>query len=366
MYAVKTLLNQYLRFIITVFGIALCVILMLFILSIYKGSADGAVQYIRSSNTDIWVLQNNATNILRNTSLLSSNYDKTLEAIEGINSASPVLFLLASVKTREHPASIYLAGYDLQSGKGGPPAIIKGNNISKDNEIVLDHSFASKYKISIGDQVFIKNDTLIVTGLSSGTNMFVLQYAFITLSKAKELFGFSGFVSVYLINTIPGAEFTDVIKNIKEKIPNSAVFDNSSFLENNNYEVKSGILPLLFVVALIGGIVLTAILSLILSVNVLEQRKDYAIMKAIGGSAGFISGMIVKQALLLALCGMTLALILFFPLCNLVERISPEISAVSSFHQVILVTIGLAVISLISSVIPGFKLRQIYPLEVFQ
>ena len=366
MYAIKTLLNQYLRFIITVFGIALCVILMLFILSIYKGSADGAVQYIRSSGTDIWVLQNNATNILRNTSLLSSNYGKTLASIEGIKSASPVLFLLASVKTREHPASIYLAGYDLQSGKGGPPSIIRGKNILKDDEIVLDHSFAAKYKINIGDQVFIKNDTLNVTGLSSGTNMFVLQYAFVTLNKAKELFGFSGFVSVYLINTNPGAENIAVINSIKEKITNSAVFDNNSFLENNNYEVKSGILPLLFIVALIGGVVLTAILSLILTVNVLEQRKDYAIMKALGASSGFIPGMIIKQSLMLAGCGMILALVLFFPLCNLVERISPEISAVSSLLQVILVTTSLAVISLISSVIPGLKLREIYPLEVFQ
>jgi putative ABC transport system permease protein len=366
MYAIKILLNQYLRFIITVFGIALCVILMLFILSVYKGSADGAVQYIRSSNTDIWVLQNNATNILRNTSLLSSSYGQTLTGIEGIRSASPVLFMLASVKTREHPASIYLAGYDLQSEKGGPPSITMGRNISNDNEIVLDHSFAAKYKIRTGDQVFIKNDTLIVAGLSSGTNMFVLQYAFITLGKAKELFGFSGFVSAYLINTYPGIENKEVINNIKEKIPNSAVFDNSSFLENNNYEVKSGILPLLFIVALIGGIVLTAILSLILTVYVLEQRKDYAIMKALGASAGFIPGMIVKQSLILAGCGMIMALVLFFPLCNLVEKISPEISAVSSFLQVVLVTIGLAVISLISSLIPGLKLRNIYPLEVFQ
>ena len=82
MYAIKTLVNQYLRFIITVFGIALCVVLMLFLLAIYRGAAD--------------------------------------------------------------------------------------------DEIVLDYSFAAKFNIQIGDQVLIKNDTLTVTGLSSGTNLFVL------------------------------------------------------------------------------------------------------------------------------------------------------------------------------------------------
>jgi ABC-type antimicrobial peptide transport system permease subunit len=366
MYVLKTLLNQYLRSTITVFGIALCVVLMLFLLSIYKGSADGSVQYVRSSNADIWVLQNNATNILRNTSLLPVSYGKTLQDIPGVKSVAPVLFLLASIKLPEHPASIYLTGFDLQAGNGGPPSIIKGKNISRDEEIVLDHSFAGKYKISVGDKVLIKNETLVVSGLSSGTNMFVLQYAFITLKKAKELMGFPGLVSVYQVNTDSGVICSAVIDRIKNKIQNIAVFDKSTFLANNEYEMKSGILPLLYVVAVIGAIILTALLSLILTVNVLEQRKDYAIMKAIGASVGFIPGLVIKQALILAGTGMILAIILFFPLIRIIEKVSPEISAESSVLQIIIVMVCLFAISLISSVIPNLRLRHIYPMEVFQ
>jgi putative ABC transport system permease protein len=365
MYVVKTLLSQYLRSAITIFGISLCVVLMLFLLSIYKGSADGSVQYVRSSNAEIWVLQNSATNILRNTSLLPVSYGKTLQEIPGVKSIAPVLFFLASIKLPEHAASIYLTGYDLQAKNGGPPSIFKGRNISNDDEIVLDRSFAGKYKISVGDKVLIKNDTLVVSGLSSGTNMFVLQYAFITLKKARELAGFPGLVSVYQINTTSGILPSDVIEQIKKLFPNVAVFDKSTFLENNMYEMKSGVLPLLFVVTVIGAIILTAILSLILTVNVLEQRKDYAIMKALGASVGFIPGLVIKQALILAGTGMTLAIILFFPLISVIETISPEISAESSVLQIIIVMISLGVISLVSSVIPNLRLRQIYPMEVF-
>jgi putative ABC transport system permease protein len=365
MYAFKTLLNQYLRFIITVFGIALCIILMLFLLAVYKGAADGAIQYIRSNDADIWVMQNNATNILRNTSLIPAGMGKTLSGIEGVKSVSPVLFLLASVKTSDHPASIYLAGYDLQSVKGRPPSIIKGRNIEKDNEIVLDNSFASKFRIRIGSQVIIKKDTLTVTGFSTGTNLFVLQYAFITLKKAKEMLGFPGYVSSYLIETSKATGTSQVVKSIVDAIPGIAVYNNLTFLENNSYEMKSGVLPLLFIVAFIGGIILTAILSLILSVYVLEQRQDYAIMKAIGSPSGFISLMVVEQALMLAGSGMLLAFILFFPLLKLVERISPEVTAESSVLQIVVVSVSLVVISLISSVIPMLKLRRIYPLEVF-
>jgi putative ABC transport system permease protein len=365
MYILKTLLNQYLRSTITIFGIALCVVLMLFLLAIYKGSADGSVQYVRSSDADIWVLQNSSTNILRNTSLLPASYGKTLQDIPGVKSAAPVLFLLASIRLPEHPASIYLTGFDLQSGKGGPPSIYEGKNITSDEEIVLDRSFAGKYKIRVGDKVLIKNDTLVVSGLSSGTNMFVLQYAFITLKKARELMGFPGLVSVYLIKINSNVLCPEVIALIKNRIPNVAVFEKSAFLENNMYEMRSGILPLLYVVTVIGSIILTAILSLILTVNVLEQRKDYAIMKALGASPCFIPGLIIKQALILAGTGMILATILFFPLIRLIENITPEISAESSVLQVIIVMVCLFCISLISSVIPNLRLRRIYPMEVF-
>lgn len=365
MYVLKTLLSQYLRTAITVTGIALCVVLMLFLLSIYKGSADGSVEYVRSSSADIWVLQNNATNILRNTSLLPAAYGSTLQSIPGVKSVAPVLFLLASIKLPGHPASIYLTGYDLQATNGGPPSIFKGKNVSRDEEIVLDRSFAAKYKIGVGDQVLIKNDTLIVSGLSNGTNMFVLQFAFITMKKARELIGFPGIVSVFQINIVEGVSCSDVIKQINNKIPNVSAFDQPTFLDNNQYESKAGILPLLFVVIVIGAIILTAILSLILTVNVLEQRKDYAIMKALGSPVGFISGQVMRQAMVLAGTGMLLAIVLFFPLIRVIEKISPEISAKSSFMQVVIVMVCLFVISLISSVIPNLRLRKIYPLEVF-
>jgi putative ABC transport system permease protein len=365
MYVLKTILNQYLRSVITIFGIALCVVLMLFLLSIYKGSADGSVQYIKSSDADIWILQNNATNILRNTSLIPVNYGNTLAELPGVKSVSPVLFLLASIKLAEHPASIYLTGYDVATGKGGPPALTAGKNISTDDEIILDHSFAGKYKIKIGDKIYIKNDTLSVSGFSSGTNMFVLQYAFITLKKARELMGFSNFVSVYQINIDSGLTCSEVMERIKNKIPNLAVFDKQTFFENNMYEVKSGILPLLYVVSLIGAIILTAILSLILTVNVLEQRRDYAIMKALGASVGFIPGLVIKQALLLAGMGMAVALIMFFPLIKVIEKAAPEISAESLVFQIVFVMVCLLIISMISSVIPNLRLRHIYPMEIF-
>ena len=366
MYALKTLLKQYRRFVITSFGIALCVVLMLFLLAIYKGVADGSVRYISDSDADLWVLQKYSSNILRGTSLIPINQGNIIKEIPGVSIIAPVLFFSANINMPGVMGTVHLTGYDITTGKGGPPEIYKGNSLTADSQIILDRAFATKYKIGLNDKIPIKDDTLVVTGLSSGTNMFVYQYAFITLKKAHSLVGFPGIVSCFQVKLEEGADKVKIAESIRSRLPNAAVFDRDTFLQNNIHEMESGFLPMLFVIAVIGAIVLTSLLSLILSVYILEQRQDYAIIKALGAPAGFIPGTVVRIALILTTSGMTIAILLFFPLIKIVEKVTPEVAAVTSPGQIMTVLAGLLIISLISSLFPILKLRHIYPLELFK
>ena len=282
MYALSIIKEHRLRYLLTSLGISLCALLMLLLVSIYKGVSYGSVEYVRSSKTDLWVLQEHATNILRSTSLLPLSCQEGLSKIQGVKSVSPVIFILASINLKDRNATLYLTGFEPESLTGGPPKIIKGRSILSDNEIVLDKAFAAKYKFRIGDKVPIKNDSLIVTGICTGTNMFVIQYAFISLKKAHEIIGFKYVVSVYQICVVPGSVIENIKSGIYSGFKDIVVFDKTTFIKNNMQEMESGIIPLLFIVTFISAIVLTAILSLILSVSILEKRRDFAIIKALG------------------------------------------------------------------------------------
>jgi ABC-type lipoprotein release transport system permease subunit len=365
MYEFNILTEHRVRYILTSLGIALCALLMLFLVSIYKGVSYGSVEYVREIDADLWVLQEHATNILRSTSLMPATYRNDIEGIQGVKSVSPVFFILASVRIGEKDATLYLTGYDPETGKSGPPSLIKGRNILSNNEIVIDKAFAAKNRIGIGDKISVRKDTLTVTGISTGTNMFVIQYAFITLNEAHRIIGFSNVVSCYQVKVLPGVNTEIIKKNLYRELKNIVVFNKASFIENNIREMESGIIPLLFIVTLISAIVLTAILSLILSISILEKRKDFAIMKALGSPAGFVPGIIIRMSLIFSLTGLILALVLFFPMTSIVERISPEVSAKTSVLQILAVSTGVIIISLISSVMPNRRIRKIYPLEVF-
>jgi putative ABC transport system permease protein len=366
MYALSIIIEQRLRYLLTSIGISFCILLMFLLLAIYKGVSYGSVEYVRSGKADLWILQEHATNILRSTSLLPSTYQEGLMKINGVRSVSPVLFILASIKLRETNASLYLTGIEPDSGIGGPPEIIRGRNILSDNEIVLDMAFAAKYKIRIGDKVPVRNDSLIVTGICTGTNMFVIQYAFISLKKAQDIIGFRYVISAYQVIAMPGADLDALRTEICSEFKNIIVYDRMTFLKNNMQEMESGIIPILFIVILISAIVLTAILSLILSVSILEKHRDFAVMKALGAPNGFIQGLVFKLSAILSASGLFFGLIFYFPVVSIVGKIAPEVATKTSPMQIVVISSCVMLISALSSILPNLNVSKIYPLEVFK
>jgi ABC-type antimicrobial peptide transport system permease subunit len=365
LYSFKILASQPTRLTLTVSGISLCMILILFLLGIYKGVADGSVEYIRENKADLWVLQKNSTNILRGTSILMSYQEDIIKKNENIEKVSPVLFLLTNINSGKGNSTIFLTGYNPELNLGGPPKIISGRSIKSSDEIILDYSFALKNNFKIGDKILILNDSLTVVGISSGTNAFVIQYAFTTIEQTRKIIGFPNLVTCFLVTVKNKEHLNETVEELQKSLKGIAVYNHQQFLQNNIREMESGILPILFTVAALGGIVLITVLSLILSINILEKKKDFAVMKILGAPNGFLPGLVIQQAVIRCFISGVTAIIFFFPIAGVIENISPEVSTKTNLIQIIIVFATGLVMGLISSLISIQCLRRIYPLEVF-
>ncbi len=363
-YTLQNFKSQKIRFLLSIGGIGLCVILMLFLLATYNGVKAGSLEYIAQNESDLWVLQKNSTNILRCTSVLVSRHYKMLNTVSGIKSISPVLLILTSIEQEDKKATVYLCGYNPKKNKGGPPSIIEGRHIRTDSEIVLDKAFASKYDYQVNENIQIQNDTLTIVGLSDGTNAFVIQYAFVTLKKAKSFIGIP-IVTCFLIDIDDNANLSHLANSIKHRLPDVEVMNHAQFLKNNLKEMQAGFLPFIFTIVGISAVVLTVILSLLLSITILERRKDFAVMKILGARGIFLSKLIFQQSFFLSSFGILIALLLYTPLKIFVEQLSPEISMQSSLEQFLITSLATIAISILSSFISLQRLRKIYPLEVF-
>ena len=120
-----------------------------------------------------------------------------------------------------------------------------------------------------------------------------------------------------------------------------------------------------YAIALIGGVVLAIILSLILSVNILERRHDFGIMKLIGSPSVFLRRVVVTQALLIGCASECLGLIALYPLLLLLESITPEVAAVITSEHVLAITVAVVCISTVSGLLASGRVRRISTSEVF-
>jgi len=366
MYVIRILTDKPIRFALTFTGIAFCIILILFILGVYNGVAEGSIEYIKKTPADIWVLQGNNNNIMLGTSIIPANYINIIKRDSLIESASAVFLFFTNIIVENDSATVLLTGY-VPGATGGPPKIIEGREILKDDEIVLDKSFAAKHNIAVGNIIFIQDDTLRVVGFSTGTNAFVTQYAFVTLKYGQSIVDLPGLASFFIIKARDEKYIPTIMNSIKKKFGGTlSLFTNKTFLINNIREMEAGILPLFYAIAVIGGIVLSIILSLILSVNILEKRRDFAIMKILGSSQWFLDKLVIAQALAISLTALLFAIAAFFPLLRFVEYVSPEVTARVGVSHILLVAFVTIIISLLSSLLACKKTRSIYPLEVFQ
>ena len=99
------------RFVMTVAAIGACTLMMVFLWSTYQSVNSGAVDYIRRTRADIWMLQSNATNIIRGSSIMTQEDGLTVLDTKVVASASPVLLLLSSVKLHGRFFTLFLTGY---------------------------------------------------------------------------------------------------------------------------------------------------------------------------------------------------------------------------------------------------------------
>lgn len=364
-YSLKSVMKQPVRTLFTIGSGSLCATLMLFLLSVYRGVEVGSMTYINRNSADLWVLQDGVTNIMRGSSVLFSTMGEKLKKIDGVDTVEPVLYVLGQARANGHTSTIEIAGYLAPDKRGGPPGIVSGRRVKQSGEIVLDRSFAAKCKVRIGDYVTIHKENLKVVGISSGTNMFVIQYAFTTLAQAQEILGYPGIVSCYLVSVSKSNDIDSVVTRIKKTIPEIEVYTQGEFTRNNLNEMRAGFLPILWIIAFISAFVLGTILTAILTMNITENRRSFAVMMALGSPSNFLPRFITGQALVLSLCGSLSTLVFFFPLMTILGSLFPELTTETNLQQIILVQAISIAVGYISAIISIRRIRKIYPSEAF-
>lgn len=353
------------RTVLTVTGISLSILMMGFLLALYRGVENGSVAYLRATDADVWVVQSHTTNILRGFSLLTAAHAGLIREVDDVTAVSPLLFRLSSIATPRGLATAYLAGYDPSAPSGGPSSLLEGRTVEGTGEIVLDAAFASRWGLSTGHTVQVQDVEFLVVGLSEATNMVVIQYAFASIDDVRRLYGISDLVSVFAVRARPDTDVPSLVKILQEDIPGVTVYAGEEFIANNLQEMESGFLPVLLVLAVVGSCALGAIVSLLLTIDVLERRTDLAVLKTLGAPTGYLPAAVALRALVVSAVSSVIAAALSFPVTTAIQRAAPEVAVHLDVADAVALTCGLLLVSAAGIVFPLRRLRTIFPTEAF-
>ena len=110
----------------------------------------------------------------------------------------------------------------------------------------------------------------------------------------------------------------------------------------------------------------TVVIGLTIYTATIERSREYGVMKAVGGSAGFLYRVVLSQSVILATTGFILGVPLTLAVNRLAQEFVPEFVNVLRWQDVLAVFAAALVMGLLAAVTPVRRINRIDPAMVFR
>ena len=372
--------HQKLRLFSAILGIAFAVILIFMQLEFREALFVSAVRYHSALEYDM-VLVSPKTEFLVNAKEFSRNRLYQVQGIAGVAAVTPVYSRLADWRNpidRSYSRGIFVLGFD-PTDRGfsrvlTPQAI---EQIKIPDQIVFDRKGREEYgpvaelvEANGSTSTEVNSREVIVTSLYSIGTSFGLDGGIIT-SDLNFLRMFprdkKSAITVGLIHLDPGQDVLEVQERIRRSIPADVRVLTREEFKNLEIEYWNTTTPIGYVFAfgaIIGVIVGFIIVYQILFADVQDHLPEYATLKAMGYTQGYLRNVVLQQSIILAVLGFLPGLglsILLFDKTAEATRLPMEMDR-DSILQIFTLTL---VMCAGSGLLTLRKLRGIDPAEVF-
>lgn len=331
--AVRDIRHNLGRFVLTCLGLSLLLGLVLSMIGIYRGLVEEALSLSRAPGADLWVVEAGKRGPFAESSRIPGDTREVIASLSQVVSTGSMTYQSVEAMHNGKKIRLYVVGYE-PGRPGGPVKIFAGRHMTRSHyEMLVD----SKSGLMSGEQVRLGRNIFTVVGLtrnqvSSGGD----PVAYITLRDAQRLqfeleppvarresergtspVG-SDIVNAVVAKVAPGTtpdrvveavgrwkHLTGLSQSAQEEILTKSVVDKS--------RRQIG----LFTVILL--VVSAVIISLILYTMTMDKVREIATLKLIGAPDRTIVGLIIQEAVAMAVIGFSLGALLinltsdFFP-----------------------------------------------------
>jgi putative ABC transport system permease protein len=368
--ALRNLLHDRLRLIATVIGIVFSIVLVTVQMGLYVSFERMVTVMIDHAEADLWIVPR-GTKCFEDPSLLDERERFRALSVAGVASAVPLVIGFAQWRTPSGGSTpIFMLGSDTRGEGLHPWNVVEGSAdaLAIPGAVAVDRSYFDRLEVAgIGDHAEIGDQKVEVVAVTSGIRSFTTTpYVFAAIERARAYTGTApNKASYFLVRVAPGENLMTVRDRLRAGLPDTEVLTPDEFRErsSNFWLFGTGAGAALLAGALLGLIVGTVIVAQTLYSSTKDHLNEFATLRAIGSSGGYIHKVIIFQALLSAAIGFSIASVIgWIVVLATADTALPVVITAPMTAILLLLTVTMCVLSAIAAIV---KVTRIDPAMVF-
>jgi putative ABC transport system permease protein len=368
--AFRNLFHDRVRLAVTLIGILFSIVLVAVQLGLYLGARGMIIAMIDRADGDLWIMAYGTKNFEEAQPIRARERYVAL-ATPGVESAVPLVTAFTDWRKPTGGSTLVVViGADAEDGGLAPWNVVEGDvsGLGVRDAVIVDKTYLAELGLKgVGDTAQVGSSRVRVVGLTEGIRSFtVTPFVFTTVNRARQLIDMpTDNITYVLVKLAPGADIDQVRADIAAKLPDSEVLSRAEFrsrsLAHWLFATGAG-------VALIGGAVLGLIVGTVIVAQTLysstkDHLPEFATLRALGSSSGYIHKVILAQAGLSALLGYALGMSIALTIVYLSEHTALPIVMTPGLAGLLLaLTFAMCAISALSAI---GKVMRIDPAMVF-
>lgn len=318
--AMRNLFHDRIRLGVTLIGILFAVVLVAVQLGLYAGTSKMIISMVDKANAQLWIVPYGADSF-EGSGVLTGGERHAALSTPGVARAVPVA---AGFSKWQRPGGgeqlCVIVGTDADDGGLAPWNIVAGSNdaLKLPDGVAIDRTYYKDLGVNgLNSTAEVKGTRVRVTALTHGIRSFTTTpYIFTTLDRGRHILGMpTDAATFYLIQLQDGADQDAVQAELQRRLPDVEVVTKAEMKRRSiaHWLFGTGAGAALIGGALLGTLVGTVIVAQTLYSSTKDHLNEFATLRALGSSSGYIHKVILAQAALSAILGyglgMSIALI---------------------------------------------------------
>lgn len=368
--AYRNLFHDRLSLTVTLIGIVFSVVLVAVQCGLYLGSERTIAAMLDEAGGDLWVVPL-GTKSFDDPSLLTGREKYAVLSAPGVAGVEDLVVGFAAWrKPKGGTTAVLLIGSSWETGGLAPWNMVQGglDELASPSTVAVDDTYFADLGVGrLGDTAEINGNKVTVAAVTRGIRSFTtLPYVFTTLPKAQSLLDAAPEQSSYaIVRLAAGADLENVRAELQARLPDTEILTREEFRTRSldYWLFQTGAGSALIAGALLGVIVGVVIVAQTLYSSTKDHLNEFATLRALGASAGYIHQVILIQALLSAGIGYVLGLALSLIVIWASQWTTLLIVMTPGLALALLgLTVAMCVIAALSAI---FKVTRIDPAGVF-